>query len=497
MERIGQWFRLRPEETGVALVMSFLLLSNSLAQQVSEITAISNFLSTGGVNQLLLVWMVDAVIVVLTTGLQSLIIDRFNRLTLIGALTFILALCFVVVRFLFALAVPANLNYALLYLLSQQQWLFFPLVFWILANDIFDMAQATRLFPLIASGAFVGRLMGIGIAAITPEVMSTQPGFRSEDLLVLNALIYLLAYALILGGLRSVRLRSTAQHRGETVRETLTEGLGFVREVPAFRHLAFAIMALLVCETVLEFRFLAVSNAAFQDPGQYQTFYSFYRLGLTLASFLIQTFFTSRLIARLNLKHAFLILPVSALLGSLWMTFRSNIVSAVGGVVLHKLPLVTIDESSRKAFQALVPEERRGRVSIFMDSYLPALGTILGCLLTGAVVLAAAWLSPTAATPVYAVILVTGAVISVWTMLERWQVLVTVLIMLTAGALILFGVRVSAEQAFYVYLGVALMATAAAIWAIFKMRAVYETSLLNWRLKRRQRGARVLDKLEF
>jgi len=29
------------------------------------------------------------------------------------------------------------------------------------------------------------------------------------------------------------------------------------------------------------------------------------------------------------------------------------------------------------------------------------------------------------------------------------------------------------------------------------MRAVYESSLLNWRLKRRQRGTSLLDKLEF
>ena len=36
-----------------------------------------------------------------------------------------------------------------------------------------------------------------------------------------------------------------------------------------------------------------------------------------------------------------------------------------------------------------------------------------------------------------------------------------------------------------------------AIWAIFKMRTVYDSSLFNWRLKRRQRRSSVLDKLDF
>ena len=37
------------------------------------------------------------------------------------------------------------------------------------------------------------------------------------------------------------------------------------------------------------------------------------------------------------------------------------------------------------------------------------------------------------------------------------------------------------------YIGLAFCASLVAVWATFKMRSVYEKSLLNWRLKRRQR----------
>jgi AAA family ATP:ADP antiporter len=143
----------------------------------------------------------------------------------------------------------------------------------------------------------------------------------------------------------------------------------------------------------------------------------------------------------------FLIVPFSSLAGVTWMMALPGIVSGVGGVVLRKLPAFTIDESARKAFQALVPEERRGRVSMFMDSYLYAAGTVIGCILT--------------------------------------------------GATLLVGSRLHSSAGFYVYLAFGALATLFAIWAISKMRGVYDSSLFNWRLKRRQRGATVLDKLDF
>ena len=147
------------------------------------------------------------------------------------------------------------------------------------------------------------------------------------------------------------------------------------------------------------------------------------------------------------MKDVFFIKPISVLIGALSTILQPGIVGSVLGVVLLRLPQYTVDESSHKAFQALVPEERRGRVSIFMDSYLYCAGVIVGCLLTGGIVLV--------------------------------------------------GILSGSASYFYVYLGLAVVASCIAIWAVSRMRAVYDASLLNWRLKRRQRGKSVLDKLDF
>jgi hypothetical protein len=441
---LSRFLRVQPGEAGLLFGLGAVLLGNALATHISSVVAISGFLNTAGVNQILVIWTIDAVLIAAAAGLQTLFVDRFDRPTLLLWMSFGFGLVFLILRLMFVLGVPDWLNYALLYLLADLQWLFFPLLLWILANDAFDLAQAKRLFPLISAGGALGQIAGLTVAAASPGFLSAR-GLSSAELLTLNALVYLLIFALVSLRLRNLKIRQTSL-KSETVRETVSEGVGFVREVLSFRYLMIATLALTVCESVIEFNFFTLTESAFANLNAYQTFYSLYRLGVTLATIGVQVLLTSRVIERVGLKDAFFITPVTLLIGALWMTGLPGLVSGVGAMVLYKLVQGTLDEASRKSFQALVPEERRGRVSTFMESYLLAAGTILSTALLGAIVLLdGRWPLPTAT--------------------------------------------------MYAGLGVlaALMGVAAIVW----MRSAYDSSLLNWRLKRRQRGASVLDKLEF
>ena len=96
-----------------------------------------------------------------------------------------------------------------------------------------------------------------------------------------------------------------------------------------------------------------------------------------------------------------------------------------------------------------MPNEKRGRVSMFIDSYLPSAGTIIGSLIT--------------------------------------------------FAIISIGLRlgIAREQYTLVYIGLGIIIALVSVFAAFKVRSTYEQSMLSWQLKRRTRGASVLDKLDF
>jgi ATP/ADP translocase len=449
MGTVSRIFKLRPGETRIVIVLGLLLLSNSLALEVAEVVSVSGFLSQVDVPHILIVWFVDMLLIILTAGLQSLIVDRYKRVDLMCWMSFAIAMVYVVLRMLFAFGVPAWFNYSFLFLLADQQWLFFPLVFWILANDMFGVAEAKRLFPLIAAFGFVGQIVGLGISAAAPAVLSLMD-VASHELLLFNALLYGMVFMFAWAGLRHADVRDTVD-KHETLRETLSEGWGFVREVPSFRYLMLTMIAVSLVITVLDFNFLRLTDEAYgADPDGFQTYYSLYRLGLTLASIVVQSILTSRILGKVGLKSVFFFMPASMLIGAAAMLGWPGLITATGGIALSRLMQETVDESARKAFQALVPEERRGRVSMFMDSYMFAIGTILGCLLTG------------------------------------------VIVFIVGGF-----VDMATQQ--LMYMVVAVVASLFAIWAVFRLRAVYDSSLLNWRLKRRQRRGLtgVMDKLDF
>ncbi|MEM6425751.1 MAG: hypothetical protein AAF728_11420 [Cyanobacteria bacterium P01_D01_bin.128] len=444
LQAISRLLKIQTEETPLVLTLGLILLGNSLAIQISYVASVSGFLSEVGVNEFLLVLIANYSLILLTIVGQSLIIDRFGRVQLVRGLIFGLAVIFVVLRLMFLLKLPDTINYSFFYLLAEQQWLLFPIIFWVLASDIFDISQAKRLFPIIAGFGFFGRLLGIGIATISP-LLFQRLDIQSEELITLNILIYLILYIVTKLGLAKIKIRSAKQtHEG--FKEILAEGTDFVKAVPAFRYLTFSLLALAVCDVIVEFHFLAVSNSAFPDPDRYQSFYGLYRLILTVLSFGIQTFLSSRIIKNLGLKNSFVIMPIAVCLGLILVVISPNVISALAMIMLYRLSCDTTDESARKSFQGLVPEERRGRVSLFMDGYLLAVGGILGGVIT--------------------------------------------------GIIILVGLAFNITFYSYIYLGLGIAAAGFSVFSILRMRRVYDKSLLNWRLKRRQRGRGVLDRLD-
>lgn len=439
-------WRIRPGEGRLLATLGIILAASMLAEQVAAIVAMSGFLASGSVNGILVVWVVDMAIGLAAAVLYTAVIDRYRRHDLLAGLLAGLAACYSALALAFAFGIWPRLAYAAVVILVDLQWAILPLVFWVLASDRTDMAQAQRLFPVIAGVGFVGRLAGILVSLAAPGLIHAL-GWPPGVLLAVNVAIYLLALGILLGN-RADERGSGRVARPEPVRQMLSEGWQFVREVPAFRFLGLATAAGALALTVIEFHFLAVTQAAFTTADNYQRFYSLYRLGLTVASLVVQGVLTSRIIQRLTLKNAFLVLPLVLLVGALLALGAAGLAPVIAAFFLAKLAQTTVDQSAVSALRGLIPEERRGRVALFVSAYIPAAATIVAAALIGGILAAAARLG-------------------------------------------------RPEQASLGYLALGVLAGGLAVWAIAAMRASYETSLLNWRLKRRPRGGAVSARLEL
>ncbi|MCC6804001.1 MAG: hypothetical protein IT319_14055 [Anaerolineae bacterium] len=445
---IARWFRgflrVRPEEYRLVLIMGFILFFNSLALQVSNIVSISGFLSEVSVDSILILWVIEMLLIIGSTGVQSLIVDRFHRLQLLRWMSLTFVALYVILAIMFAAGSPGWLNYSLLCLFVDQQLYFFPAIYWILANDLTDMSQAKRLFPVIATFGVVGEIAGLGISAVAPGVLGAF-SLPPSALIYLVILAYMCPFALTFL-LNNFRTRDVLK-QDMSVRESLSEGINFVKEVPSFRYLMLSMISIAIVMTIIEYHFLASTEAVYNQMDNFQTFYSVIFLVQTVVAIVLQAFLTGRIISSFGLKNTFLIMPICAFLCVGWALGMPGIASGAGAYLVAKLSLNSVDDIARKTLQALVPEERRGRVSMFMDSYLFASGVIISSIII-AIVLLTRHLIPEY--PPQVIYLVIGAILSI-----------------------------------------------IALWWIVRMRKVYESSLFNWRLKRRQRTASIIDKLSF
>ena len=434
-------FRIKSGEFGLVLTLGVILFINYATMGIAKVVSVSGFLSEVQDYYILLVWAGDMALLILATGLQSLIIDRFHRVTLLGGIILVLSVIYALLPLSFMLdGFPLEISYTLLYLLTDQQWLIFPLVFWALVNDLYSPAQGRRLLPIIGSFAFLGTITGLFVAQL-----DTQYGFGTIKLLFFNALVFLPAWAIVYFVLRKSRVRQMKKDSA-TIRDVFSGGWDFIQSVPAFRYLSFIMIAAGVTLTILLYDTLSDASLYFGD--NFQSFFALYSLAIAIISVFIQ-FLSGIIIEKFEIKNSFAFLPFTMLIGSVLSFFIPGVWGSASAQGVTRITLDTVDQSNRKAYQALVPDEKRGRVSIFIDSYLPSLGTILGSLL--------------------------------------------------AFGIISWGVSRGVSREIYssIYLALAIIGAVAAVVVFFLMRSVYDQSLLNWQMKRRSRGSSVMDMLDF
>ncbi len=440
-ERIKHLLRLQKGEIGLVFTLGGILFINFAAMGIVKVVSVSGFLSEVSGHYILLVWAVDMVLLLLSTAVQSLIIDKFKRISLLGGLIIVISALYALLSITFVIpGFPLEASYTLLYLLTDQQWLIFPLIFWALVNDIYAPAQGRRLLPVIGSFAFLGTIAGLGVVQL-----DTSLHFGPVNLLLFNATIFLVAWLLVFFYVRKEKMRQTL-HPSITFSDAMSGGWNFIRSVSTFRALSVGMIAAGITATILLYDVLADASLAF--GANFQSFYALYSLGIAIISVLVQ-FFSGKIIEKFGIRDSFAILPGMMLLGSVISFFVPGVWGSAASQGAVRVTLETVDQSNRKAYQALVPDEKRGRVSIFIDSYLPSFGTILGSLIAFGVI--------------------------------SWGI----------------ASETNYEVFSAINMGVAIVAAIISVVAFFFMRAAYEKSLLSWQMKRRSRGSSVLDQLDF
>lgn len=242
---------------------------------------------------------------------------------------------------------------------------------WTVGGFTFDARQAKRLFPLLTSAAIVGSLAGFLCAILVQRMVG------AEALILGEALLFLVAAALLRGLGSRVRPRRALGEARPSMFTGITAGASFVASSPLMRLVAVSYVLLAILMFSLTFPFMSAMGEAYPDESELLTILASFSALVTVASLLIGVLVANRLYARFGVATVALALPLIYVLGfGVWMV-RFTIATAVLVRFAQQVTQRGVSNAAFSAFYSVIPSRRRGQVLAFMDGVPGQMGTML------------------------------------------------------------------------------------------------------------------------
>lgn len=264
--------------------------------------------------------------------------------------------------------------------------------FWMIANLVFDLRQAKRLFGPIGAGAIAGGITGGYLANIIASSAGTRPLLFVASLLLLPC-IFISIYV----------WKHYINDRKASLREKKTTSV--LRELPhrlilGSRHLVLlgAIIALsVIAAKLVDYQFSAMAAERYANQDRLTAFFGFWFSTFNLIGFFIQLLLTQRVVQLIGVSGALLFLPAGLSLGAVLMFFMPGL----GAATFSRLTDGSLKQSLHRAalemlflpVSAEVKHRIKTYIDVFVDSAAGGLGGLLLLLLVEGLDWPATWMS--------------------------------------------------------------------------------------------------------
>ncbi len=242
--------------------------------------------------------------------------------------------------------------------------------FWLMANAVFDSAQAKRVFALIGLGGILGAFTGGEVTSIVVKYFDVS----TENLLfICMALLGVTSVLVIIvwrkWGQKEVEIKKATRKRSEVI-----DNVGkVVSTIFRSRHLTLTVgiiaMTMMVASFV-DFQFKTVSYQTFPDKASLTSFLGVFYGRLSLVSLVLQLVLTYRFIRILGVGGVIMFLPIGLTLGSLAMLIYPGLISAILLRGADGSLKYSIDKTGRELLFLPIPLEIKKRTKIFIDMFV-------------------------------------------------------------------------------------------------------------------------------
>ncbi len=372
---IGKWLNVYEDEIRLLLWTFFLYFLLTSSNVILNNYAETAFLKRYGVEYLPIVYMLNAIALFFIMGAMTGIMVKFPGTRILSYLFVFCGVSVAGIRFL----IPFNIDliYPALFMLKAQYEALLGLLFWNLANDLFNTRQSKRLFPLITAGGVIGSIIG-----------SFGTPFLAKAITLDNLLFFYLGTTLVgavvvrrMGkGYPTLLFSDKKGKKSKTRRNLIGEFkniLPLIKESSLIKILILLTFLPNIIIPILNYQFNYAVNAQYATESGLIQFFGYFRGSLNIVSLII-LLFVGRIYGRWGLPVALMFHPANYVLAFLAFLFRFDIFSAMYARMSTMVLRVTINNPARNILMGLIPESLRAVLRPFLRGTVVRVGLLLG-----------------------------------------------------------------------------------------------------------------------
>ncbi|WP_273274623.1 NTP/NDP exchange transporter [Maribacter polysiphoniae] len=373
---IKKVFDVREGEFKVSLLMLSYIFLIIAVLLIIKPTVNALFLSELGVEQLPYAFLWVSIAAVISSFFYSKALARFSlhkivKITLITSVVVLIGL-----GVLLKLGIVSGWLLYFFYVWVAIYAVLSASQFWVLANLVYNVREAKRLFGFIGSGAILGGIFGGYLTSILAPIIG------NENLIFLAAFL-LLSCIPLLGRIWKSRVKKLGKFKEK--KRTATSPERPLRRIRQSRHLTY--IALIVAISVLvaklvDYLFSDFAAAAITDADELTSFFAFWFSTFNLLSLAIQLFFTHRIVGVWGVGFSLLLLPLGIFGGSLLFLILPELSAVVVIKAMDGILKQSVNKSATELLALPLPFELKNKTKSFIDVVVDSIATgIAGFLL--------------------------------------------------------------------------------------------------------------------
>ena len=247
--------------------------------------------------------------------------------------------------------------------------------FWILANLVYNVREAKRVFGFIGAGAIAGGIFGGYLTSLLSSAL------QAENLLFVAAFLltgclpltrYIWKNEVLKLNTFQVSLRSDA--KGDS-------SFKLIKQSKLLSLIAIVIGISVLVAKLVDYQYSDYASRIIEDPEELASFFGFWFSTLSVISLLIQLFLTKKIVGTFGVGKSLLWLPSGILFGSFLLLFLPQL----WVIVFIKLVDGSLKQSVNKAATELlsipIPIETKKKTKTFTDVVIDSIATGLAGLI--------------------------------------------------------------------------------------------------------------------